>query len=413
MTQPFHTPGRSAIRLHPERFQTLKANRLRVAIGCILPVVLLGTLALGQVRPVSPNNFKALSAKADAARVNGNLEQATLLYRRALALHSDWREGWWSLGMVQYVRSDYAGAARAFQKVIALMPDAETGTAHGMLGLCEFELDQDHRALRDIEQGLLLGISNDTELLDVLRYHDGILQQRMARFEGARRVFNGLCADGLQTQELRNGIGMVALRMNARNPPPEGSVAGQVVDRVGYASCLQAQEKFDAARSAYASVAQRYPDFPNVHYAYGTFLVSIHHEAEAIQEFKQEIKNDPKDVMSRLQIASADYRIDSAAGIPYAEEAVKINPNYPFGHYVLGLLLVDAKQYPPAVTELEIARRDFPNVPRVYFSLAIAYAHVGRTQDAVRARAKFAQLKQEQSTVHQDTEDAIDSKSMQ
>ena len=33
--------------------------------------------------------------------------------------------------------------------------------------------------------------------------------------------------------------------------------------------------------------------------------------------------------------------VDSRAGIPFAEEAVKLQPKYPFGHYLLELLYFD------------------------------------------------------------------------
>jgi hypothetical protein len=33
--------------------------------------------------------------------------------------------------------------------------------------------------------------------------------------------------------------------------------------------------------------------------------------------------------------------VDSRAGIPFAEVAVKLQPKYPFGHYLLELLYFD------------------------------------------------------------------------
>lgn len=44
--------------------------------------------------------------------------------------------------------------------------------------------------------------------------------------------------------------------------------------------------------------------------------------------------------------------------------------------------------------ELERSQKEFPGEARIELSLATAYAHVGRPQDAARARAEFARKKQ-------------------
>lgn len=369
---------------------------------CFLPIALAAGLAIAQTRPTPKHDFATLAANADAARAGDRLAEAALLYRKALALRPAWLDGWWSLGMVEYVRDNYAEAAFAFQKLIALTPKTGDGTSHVMLGLCEFELGHDERALQNIVEGEKIGVPADAQIANVMRFHEGILMQRLGRFEGAREVLEGLCVDGLQPKTLVNGLGMVALRMSDRNPPPEGSVAARVVASLGLAMSYAAQHKFEQARQLYVATAQQYPDFPNVHYAYGRFLSETRDLPAAAQELQHEIKNYPGNVVARLQIASDSYRINSAAGLPYAEEAVRLDPKYPFGHYVLGLLLLDAGNYRKAISELEIARRTFPHqVSQVYVALGTAYARVGRMEDAKQARAVCAQLQKQQSSAQQ------------
>jgi tetratricopeptide (TPR) repeat protein len=364
-------------------------------IMCLLSFALLANLGIAQNGQQLRQDFANLSREADAARDAEDLNQAATLYQKALTFRPAWKEGWWSLGMVQYVTSHYTLCAHAFQRLTVLVPT--NGSAYVMLGLCEFELDRDAQALRHIEQGESIGIHADPQLAHVVRYHEGILLQRLGEFEGAKEVLMGLCVDGEQPKPLLNGLGMIALRMPDRNPPPEGSPAADIVARLGLAMSYEAQHKLDQARQIYAQVAQQHPDYPNVHIAYGRFLSEQQDVPAANQEFEQEIKNYPDNVTARLLIASDYYRVDSATGIPYAEEAVRLAPQYPFGHYVLGLLLVDAGEYRKAIPELETARRTFPHkIPQIYFSLGVAYSHVGRKDEAARARAMFVQLKKEQ-----------------
>lgn len=351
---------------------------------------------MAQRRAASKQSFTSVSAQAEAAREADHLDQATILYKQALMLRPYWPEGWWFLGTLEYDQNNYAEAAHAFQKLIALKAKDGNGEALVMLGLCEFELGHERDALRYIQQGKRIGIGANNQLQDVMNYHEGILLQHSGKFESAREVFDDLCAHGVHSRELLNSLGMVTLQMRAKAAPSQAPEA-QIIARSGEATCLAAEHKFDQAQQLMTALVQQYPDFPYIHYASGRLLLDVGHPKAATQEFEQEIEDNPKDAIARLQIAAANYRVDSAAGLPYAEEAVKLDPRYPFGHYLLGLLLLDTGSYQKAILELEIARRYFPHEAQVYFALGSAYAHVGRKQDAARARATFARLRQETS----------------
>jgi len=132
------------------------------------------------------------------------------------------------------------------------------------------------------------------------------------------------------------------------------------------------------------------------------FLEDARDLPAALSEYQEEIKNNPNDVFSRLRIAAANYKVNSAAGLPYAEEAVKLAPGQPFGHYLLGLLLLDTDKYQEAIPELEVAKKAFPDDAKIYFALGSAYARAGRREDAARARAKFTELNQK-SEANSDT----------
>lgn len=348
---------------------------------------------LAQARAEPASSFATLSAKANAARHSNRLDEAIVLYKKALALRPQWTEGWWVLGTLQYDQNAYPDAARSFRRVIAR--DSRAGTAWVMLGLCEFELGQDDRALEHLQEGNRIGIATDPELRRVMFYHQGVLLQRKGRFEGAQEALYSLCLEGIQTEELAQTLGLVALRMRDKNLLAAGSPAAAIVTRVGRAECLAGQQKYDEARPLYSAVARDYPEYPNIHYAYGRFLLEARDTGAGIEELKREIANKPNHVTARLRIAATLYKTDSAAGLPYAEEAVKLDPRQPLGRYLLGLLLLDTDDYRRAILELENAQRALPREAKVYLALGVAYARAGRLPEAVRARAAFARLSQE------------------
>jgi tetratricopeptide (TPR) repeat protein len=365
------------------------------ALLLILFGLVYGPFACAQSN-AAPASFVALAAKADAARDANRLDDALLLYKNALALRPGWAEGWWSLGTIQYDQNAYAEAARAFRKVVTLAP--RNGTAYVMLGLSEFELGRDDLALQHLEKGESLGLDKDPELRHVFLYHQGVLLQRRGKFQAARDILEQLCLQGVESGELVRTLGMTLLRQRSKAQPAPGSEDAEVVTRVGRAGCLAGQKNFDEGRKDLGAVVSQHPKYPWIHYAFGLFLVEASDLPAAVAEFKAEIENNPADVVSRLQIAVAMYKTDSAAGLPYAEEAVKLAPQQPFGHYLLGMLLLDTDNYQKAIPELEIAQKAFPRESRIYLALGTAYSRAGRKQDAARVRAAFQRLTEGQTS---------------
>src|SRR2546423_2113181 len=144
---------------------------------------------------------------------------------------------------------------------------------------------------------------------------------------------------------------------------------------------LLAAKDFEPAKQIYAGLANQYPTYPNLHLAFGRFLLETHDTDEAIAEFQKELQRDPKNVNSLLEIAAVRYHVDSPDGLDYAEQAVQLAPQLPFAHYLLGLLLLDTGNIPRAIPELETARQGLPREAGVYFALGNAYAKAGRPQE--------------------------------
>lgn len=362
-------------------------------------VVVLAVLLFLAASPSLPQTkstretFDSIVQKADAARDSGQLDEAVALYKKALALQPKWAEGWWSLGTIEYDRNNYRSAASAFRQLLPLAP--KNGTAYAMLGLCEYELGQYDAALKHLEQAKNLNISENPQLRHVLLYHDALLLLRANRFQAAQTSLGGLCLDSIPNNEALKTLGLAVFRISSNAAPPEGSPGAEIVQRIGHAACLTVQKKYDEAHKEYADLVAAYPDYPNIHYVYGKFLAESGDVPGAVDEFKQELQRNPRDINSRLEIAANEYKVNSAAGIPYAEDVVKTNPHIPFAHYLLGLLYLDVDQYQKAIPELEFAEKAFPKDAKVYFALGSAYARAGRKEDAAKARAEFARLSKE------------------
>ena len=328
-----------------------------------------------------------------------------MLYRKALVLQPSWAEGWWALGTLQYDKNQYAPAARAFEKLIALRPT--NGSAHAMLGLCRVELKQDPEALKHLTSAEQLGVLEDPQLRRVVLYQLGSVQLRSRRFTDAKATFSQLVRDGIRSDEVVAGMGMAALGVPPSNLPDENTPGRDVVDRAGRAESVAAKKDFAEAKQIYSLLANEYPAYPNLHFAFGRLHLDAHELDEAVAEFQKELQNDPRHLGALLEIAAVRYRVDSADGIKYAEQAVKVSPQLPFAHYLLGLLYLDTDRVAEAVPELEIARRAFANRGQVYFALGNAYAKLGRKADAARMRAEFVRLNAAEKTQRERTDSDV------
>ena len=335
--------------------------------------------------------FNALKTRADAARDAEKLDDAAKLYRKALAINPGWPEGWWSLGTIDYDSARYAESMEDFRRLLKLAPN--DGTTHLMLGLSEFELGAYDDARKHLALAWKLGIQDAKEMEPVLLYHQVLLELQAKQFEGALDTTAHMIRMGMSNDEVIVATGMAMLRRPLDQLPPKTSHDYEVVQRVGLAESLKYTETYQRAQELYLQVLKDEPDFPHIHYAYGHFLMEINQPDESINQFKEELKRDPKNYNAMLKISSLYYHNDSVTGIPYAEEAVKMVPTFPMAHFLLGALSLEAGDVDRAIKELEIARKMLPKEPQFAFVLANAYAKAHRKEDSLRERQAFVALK--------------------
>ena len=349
-----------------------------------------GTSAQSQT---SSAEFDLIVKQADEARTGGRLDEAIEGYRKAVSLRRSWAEGWWYLATLLYSQDHYAEAAQAFARTTDLQPKA--GASWAMLGLCEYQLGRYDDALGHIYQARRLGLLNNPELIRVLIYHEGLLLLLRGDFETAYQRFGTLAYEGMTTEDLIIALGLSALRI----PIPPAQIAPShrdhdLIRRVGWAELQSAQKNRADAQQEYERILADFPKAPNVQYAFGRFLLNSRRDDEAaLKAFQREIENAPDSAVARIQIAYLKLKNkETADGIPYAEEALKLSPRNAIGHYILGRLLFDAGQNNRSIKELEGAQQLAPEAPNIYFALARAYTRANRKADADRARENFTRL---------------------
>jgi len=363
----------------------------RATAALSLAALLGPAAAAGQRGPeAAAAAFDRLSEAATKARAQDHIEDAIGLYRQAVKLRPSWAEGWWFLGELLYDRNRYPEAQDSLRRLIDL--DHTTGPGFALLGLCEFETKEYAKALNHIYQARRLGLGDDPQVRRVVLFHEMLLLTRLQQYESAMQVLVSVVKDGGAGPAVIEAAGIAGLR---RPILPEELPPGDkdLIDRAGQAVCAMAGRDREAAQTFFAELLAAYPDAPNVHYLYGSFL-SASDKDGGLREYQKELELNPKHTEALATIAlEYEARGDLDTAVTYARRAVEADAQFFGAHAVLGKLLVNAGEVQQGIKELEIARQQAPDSPQVHFSLATAYAMAGRKTEAASERAEFARLK--------------------
>jgi tetratricopeptide (TPR) repeat protein len=342
--------------------------------------------------------FDRLAKDASAAREAGRVDEALDLYQKAVTARPAWDEGHWYIGTLYYGMDRYREARDSFRRTLALQEKkapgepAGTGRVYAMKGLCEFQLKDYEASLADLLKAKDVGVDSQ-DLMSSVRYHLAIIMTRQEQYEYALLNLLPFAQRGNDSPTVIEAFGMATLRMPLL-PSELPADRREMVLLAGRGSYYQAARLSGPARPAFEELVRRYPDSPNVQYAYGVFLLGDDPD-KAIEAFKKELKLSPAHNWSMLQIAF-EYikRSDWQAARPWAEQAVATAPGDFAGRRALGQVLFELGETAAAIEHLERGIKLAPDSPSLHFVLARAYQKAGRAEDAEREREEFRKLQQ-------------------
>jgi tetratricopeptide (TPR) repeat protein len=361
--------------------------------GGLAALVLAAALAVAQT---PPPGLEELSAKAQQAYEANRPEEATALYSRAVKLRPDWAQGWWALGMLNYQGDRYAECRDALTHLVAL--DASAAPGWALLGLCEFRTKQYDTSFQHLKRAhMLVPVrQGSTPLLDMADYHLGLLLTQQGAFEVAQEVLLRVALKVRSNPDMEFACGLPALRMPIL---PSEVPTGQrdVVALAGKAFWDLFTRPPGEAEADFKTLLSKYPNFPNVHYYYGTFLAA-HDPERSAPEFLQELRISPDSVPSRVQLVLryvVEGKLDEALRL--AKEAVKLSPDSTGTQLALAQTLRARGDDEGALAAFLEAKRLDPISPKVRLFLVGAYRALGRLDDMRREQAEYDRVKSEQA----------------
>jgi tetratricopeptide (TPR) repeat protein len=359
-------------------------------MSAVLPILLI-LLTLNQASsPAQPTTFEKIAKRADAARSADHLNEAIALYSESVRLRPAWPDGWWSLGTLLYEQDQFAEAQVAFAKFVKLQPHA--GPAYAFLALCEYETRNDERSLQHFQTWAKHGSPGTDALLDVAGYHWALLLTRQGQFTQALYLLSAKAKKLGATPLLTEAMGLASLRM-ASLPEDYPSAKRELVWLAGKAAIYSACDNFRRSEEYTARLAIRYGSEPNVNYFVGTLLGFQGKFPEAAEQYKKELEISPQQVPAMIELALVRIQLlEPAEAMPWAEQAVTLDPNNARARFALGKALLASDHLPESAHELEIAKQLAPESAPVRSALASAYRKLGRMEEAKHESEVFLSL---------------------
>lgn len=344
-------------------------------------------------QPATPPSIDRIQKQAEAARDENRMDDAIKLYKRGVAIKPSWEEGWWSLGNIYYSTERFDEARDAFRRLAALQPDV--GAPWAMLGLSEFEAKQYEQATGHLYRGTSLHKGISPEILQSANYHLALLLTRAEQYEASMKILALFAQQDLNDAKYVEAIGIAALRKPLL-PSECLPTDRQLIMDTGRVMYDAAALKTAQAGAEFRILVDKYPETPNIHYLYGSFLLFADADG-ALTELKKELEISPSHVPAMVTISN-EYlkRGDFKNALPFAQKAVDLDPQSFPAHTLLGRIYSEGNlDLDRGVRELEMARKIAPRSPEVRIALAGAYTKVGRKEEASRERQEFQKLRQQ------------------
>ncbi|HXY07939.1 MAG TPA: tetratricopeptide repeat protein [Terriglobales bacterium] len=158
------------------------------------------------------------------------------------------------------------------------------------------------------------------------------------------------------------------------------------------AEALEVQGKWAEAAAEYHKILDINPMLPGIHARLGRVLLTGQPTPEAVAQakkcFEDELAIDPNNAAAEYVLGElANQDGDLPTAILHYKRAVRIDAGFGEAHLGLGTALVASKQFAEAIPSLETYVKFAPDSPTGHYELALAYAGVGRKEEANREAA--------------------------
>ncbi len=333
--------------------------------------------------------------RAVTLQQEGKFAEAADEYRALLKRKPDYVEAQANLGVALARLGKYEEAVAAYTAALKLAPQLtpirlNLGIAHYRAGQMQQAADVLRQFLEIVPDSIqarqLFGLS-----LAALGKHAEAIEQLTPTLDAASPDPAVLYTLGL-SQLLAGKAGFRAT-LERLAAFPTGLPALHLLQGQAFLRDLEYEQALEELNEAKKLNA----DLPRLHYALGLAHLKLAHNSEALANFAEEAKRNPRDYLTLYHLAFTQEATDQLdAALQSTNIALQIDPQSTEANALLSKILSRQGKNAEALPPLERAVTKDPTDPVKRYMLARIYRQLGRTADANREFAEVQRLKAEQ-----------------
>ncbi len=143
--------------------------------------------------------------------------------------------------------------------------------------------------------------------------------------------------------------------------------------------------QFAKAIESFEKLLKQKPDLMQARQLYGLSLSALGRDEEALRQLEPTLEAAPPDPAVLYSLGLAYLRLGKPGLLATLERLAAIPAGLPALHLLQGQAFLRDRDYDRAMEELLAATRLNPEMPRLYFSLGLAYFMLGQNSEAVAA----------------------------
>ncbi|HEX4342116.1 MAG TPA: tetratricopeptide repeat protein [Verrucomicrobiae bacterium] len=275
---------------------------------------------------VTEDNYVALTCIGLARFHDGQFEEATNYYSRALEINPGYSDAMNNMGVALQGKDDEASIVW-YRRALLMKPS---------------------------DSGILYNLGNEftvcKQYVEACDCFEAVLRIRPDHFEALNNLANVQVQMGRVDEAVVNY--QKALQLEPRD--------AKVIKNLGVA--LLKEGKAEEAAVLLRRAVRGSPKDAEAHYSLGLALATQGHWDEAVLEYVESLRLDPANAEAEYNLGYAfrvQKRLDEAA--QHLQKAVQLKADFPIAHYNLGCVLADAGHTEEAVTQIKEALREKPD----------------------------------------------------
>ncbi|WP_158942256.1 tetratricopeptide repeat protein [Granulicella sp. S190] len=297
----------------------------------------------------------------------GDLPQAIIFYRKAMALQPDMPGLRLNFGLALFKDGQYKEAIQVFTPMLKSQSPSspESQRLNVLVGMSHYGLAEYQAAVPYLKQAADHDPQNLPLLLSLA--HSCLLSKQ---YPCVLDVYHRMIAQNAESAEA-------------------DMLVGEALDEM---------KDTNGATREFRAAVQANPKEPNVHFGLGYLLWTQLQFQEASQEFQAELANTPDYSQAMLYLADSDIKLNKNEDArPLLERVVEIDPKNSMARLDLGIVYLGADRKEDALLEFKEAAVLSPNDINAHMLLGRLYRSEGKVSEA---KAEFDKAKTQNRESH-------------